>query len=117
MIVFKLGVIVTILAFLTIFSLKSLGLLLLLVMLNSSGLAAKLTYAKQSSKHVARPQDVHFHVHSKDFYRDGHYHSHSDYDHGWYDKNDVGDTEYESLEDRLKKLNIYENYYKKNLKR
>ncbi|XP_064211354.1 cuticular protein analogous to peritrophins 1-E isoform X1 [Tribolium castaneum] len=114
MIVFKLGVIVTILAFLTIFSLKSLGLLLLLLMLHSSGIAAKWTHMKYaSSKQWTQPQNVHFHLHSKDHAKEGHYVSHSEYGHPWYEKNDVGDTEYESLEDRLKKLNIYDSHYRK----
>jgi hypothetical protein len=38
--------------------------------------------------------------------------NHPDYGgHGWYEKNEVED-EYESLEDRLKKLNAYDSYYK-----
>ncbi|XP_068894959.1 uncharacterized protein [Tenebrio molitor] len=108
MIIFKLGVIVTILAFLTIFSLKSLALLIVLVMINSGGLAAKWAHAKHDTKQWSPPQNVHLHVHSKD----GHHVNHPDYGgHGWYEKNEVED-EYESLEDRLKKLNAYDSYYK-----
>lgn len=66
-----------------------------------------------SSKHWAQPQNVHFHLHSKDHVKEGHYASHSEYAQPWYEKNDVVDSDYESLEDRLKKLNIYDSHYRK----
>ncbi|XP_019874082.2 uncharacterized protein LOC109602190 [Aethina tumida] len=65
LIIFKLGVIVTILMFLTIFSMKSLGLLLFLVMLNVGGIASKLTLLLKhgvGGGHTP-PQNVHFHIH------------------------------------------------------
>ncbi|RZC41243.1 hypothetical protein BDFB_008000 [Asbolus verrucosus] len=103
LIVFKLGVIVTTLTFLTIFALKSLGLLVLLVMINTSGLAAKFTHLKhEETKQWTQPQNVHFHLHSKG----GHYGGY-ERDQGWYDKNDFGSDD-ETLADRLKKLNFYE---------
>ena len=81
-------------------------------MFNSTGLAAKLALTKGGGhKQWERPQNVHFHVHSKDFVKDGHFQS--DYEHGWDDRNGVEDGEYDSLDDRLKRLNIYEGYYKK----
>ncbi|XP_023311210.1 uncharacterized protein LOC111691917 [Anoplophora glabripennis] len=72
LIIFALGVIVTVLAFLTIFSLKTLGLLGLLILMNVSGAVTKLAVAF-SSKHEkssSSPQNVHLHVHQT---KDGHF--------------------------------------------
>ncbi|KAJ8957658.1 hypothetical protein NQ318_017550 [Aromia moschata] len=64
MIIFKLGVIVTTLAFLTIFSLKSLSLLGLLLLINVSGAISKIAAALGGHQNGGKPpQTVHFHVH------------------------------------------------------
>lgn len=60
----KLGVIVTILVFLTIFSLKTMGLILVMFMFGASSAFAKLALWKtESAHHLQKPQNVHFHIH------------------------------------------------------
>ncbi|KAJ8952848.1 hypothetical protein NQ314_007454 [Rhamnusium bicolor] len=61
-------VIITVLAFLTIFSLKSLGLLGLLLLINVSGAVSKIAFAlsgKHDTKTWNQPQNVHFHIHKE----------------------------------------------------
>lgn len=64
-ILIKLGVIVTILGFLTIFALKSLGLLVTLFIFNTSALATKIAMWKNMALpyRQTQPQNVHFHIH------------------------------------------------------
>lgn len=65
-VVFKLGVIMTLLGFLTLFSLKTLGLLGLLLIINTSAAVAKIT-AALSHKHDQKKENIHLHIHnSKD---------------------------------------------------
>ncbi|XP_045460174.1 uncharacterized protein LOC123670691 [Harmonia axyridis] len=60
----KLGVIVTILVFLTIFSIKTIGLLLLMFMFGASSAFTKLALWKsEASYQHQKPQNVHFHIH------------------------------------------------------
>lgn len=96
LIIFKLGVIVTILIFLTIFSLKSLAMLGLLVVINFSGLISKWALAKHGEPSWKAPENVHFHLHNKG--------GTTGYEHDWSDRNDEN-----SLDERLKRLNIYSN--------
>ncbi|KAJ8925556.1 hypothetical protein NQ315_009396 [Exocentrus adspersus] len=75
LILIKLGVIITVLAFLTIFSLKTLGLLALLVLFHVSGAMSRIAVAFSGgrftdSKTLNPPQNVHFHVHQT---KDGNY--------------------------------------------
>ncbi|CAH0552076.1 unnamed protein product [Brassicogethes aeneus] len=70
--IFKLGVIVTILVFLTIFSLKSLALLVGLIVMNVGGIASKFALLKHDSGGHSPPQNVHFHIHPG---KDGNFHS------------------------------------------
>lgn len=70
LIIFKLGVIVTIVTFLTVFSLKSLGILLTLLFFNITGAFSKFAYLLKSDHtpkhhHTSPPQTVHFHLHNK----------------------------------------------------
>ncbi|XP_044746612.1 uncharacterized protein LOC123308130 isoform X2 [Coccinella septempunctata] len=60
----KLGVIVTILVFLTIFSMKTMGLLLVMFMFGASSAFTKLALWKtEAIHHQQKPQNVHFHIH------------------------------------------------------
>ncbi|KAL3287794.1 hypothetical protein HHI36_002257 [Cryptolaemus montrouzieri] len=63
LIMVKLGIIVTILVFLTIFSLKTIGLLLILFMFGASNLVAKFALWKDHSSQNQRRPSVHFHIH------------------------------------------------------
>lgn len=67
----------------------------LLVLFNSGGLIAKWALAKQAWK---SPENVHFHLHNKG--------GTTGYEHEWSDRFDENG---ESLDDRLKRLNIYNN--------
>lgn len=64
--VFGMGAITTLLGFLTLFSLKTLGLLGLLLLINTSAAVAKIT-AAFSHKEDQKKQNIHLHIHnSKD---------------------------------------------------
>lgn len=61
--VFFMGAIVTLLGFLTLFSLKTLGLLGLLLVINVSGAVAKITAALVHKKDEKK-QNIHLHIHN-----------------------------------------------------
>lgn len=61
--VFKLGAIMTLLGFLTLFSLKTLGLLGLLLLINTGSIVAKIT-AALAHKHDNKKQNIHLHIHN-----------------------------------------------------
>lgn len=102
LIIFKLGVIVTIVTFLTIFSLKSLGLLLTLLFFNITGAFSKFAYLLKSdntAKHHLHtpPQTVHFHLHNKGGehgYGIQHHTEHSDHAGGWVEHHTGPGAEY-----------------------
>ncbi|KAG5890862.1 hypothetical protein JTB14_016294 [Gonioctena quinquepunctata] len=100
--IFMMGVIMTLLAFLTLFSLKSLGMLGLLLLINTSGAVAKVV-AALSHKHDSKtPQDVHFHIHQN---KHGEYDiGHSGY--GWADDR-TGQSGPDRSLDRLQSYNLY----------
>lgn len=113
LIIFKLGVIVTIVAFLAVFSLKSIALLITLLIFNITGAFSKLAFLfkhDESTKHHAPPQTVHFHVHNK---KDGTYgvqHQHSgpgEYIGGWSDRDSLSMGANPSDLDRLELQNLY----------
>lgn len=70
LIIFKLGVIVTIVSFLAIFSMKTIGLLITLLIFNITGVFSKFAYLLKHDdkpKHLhSPPQTVHFHLHNKE---------------------------------------------------
>lgn len=103
LIIFKLGVILTIVAFLAVFALKGLGLLITLLMLNVGGFFSKLALLKHDdSKHIAPPQTVHFHVHNKKGAEEYHHHPVSYSSDGWSDKSGMNDY------DKAEMYNLYQ---------
>ncbi|KAF5304846.1 hypothetical protein FQR65_LT07863 [Abscondita terminalis] len=64
-IIFKLGVIVTAIAFLSALMFKSLGIGVLLLVISSVGLFSKLQLLKHGSHHSGSEQAVHLHIHNK----------------------------------------------------
>lgn len=86
LIIFKLGVILTITTFLAVFALKGLALLIMLIIMNIGGFFSKLALFKQDDGHKSQP--IHVHVHGKGSYPSYHHSSigHG-YDDGWSDKN------------------------------
>ncbi|CAG9861853.1 unnamed protein product [Phyllotreta striolata] len=76
--IFLMGVISTLLVFLTFFSMKTLGLVGALLLFNVSGAVAKLA-AFFAGKAEKRPQTVHFHVHKDDDDYHHYPHGHRDY--------------------------------------
>lgn len=129
LIIFKLGVIVTIVTFLTIFSLKSIGLLLTLLFFNITGAFSKFAYLLKGEgalkHHHTPPQTVHFHLHNKGEhgYALQHHGDHSDhgggyvehtapdygggYGGGWSEKNAVSMGQGSSEMDRVELQNLY----------
>ena len=130
--IFKLGVIVTTLGFLTLFSVKGLGILLLLLLINTGGIVSKFAILKSqllSNSHETAPKEiylprpapspqVHLHVHKDP---DGHYnllsssasHQTSGYGStgpaptGWADRINQGISETRTPTERLELLNMY----------
>lgn len=113
LIIFKLGVIVTIVAFLAIFSLKSIGLLVTLLIFNITGAFSKLAlffkHDDAPSKHHAPPQTVHFHVHNKGegAYGVQHHSGPPEYLGGWSERNAVSMGANVSDLDRIELENLY----------
>lgn len=66
--VFKLGIVITILTFLSVFNIKILGMVGLVIVLNVAALAFKAGASKQSSHLLPPPQRIHFHVNPGDFH-------------------------------------------------
>ncbi|XP_028143401.1 uncharacterized protein LOC114337190 [Diabrotica virgifera virgifera] len=105
--VFAMGVIVTLLGFLTMFSLKSIGMLALLLLINVSGAVAKTTaFLAYKGKEHHRPSTVHFHVHKDDDFHGGYPHiGHSSPDVDWDRKSRINQELMEL--DRLESYNLY----------
>ena len=107
---FLLGAIVITLKFLTIFSLKSLALLVGIFVLNVGGLVSKLTWFKSQNQEVYHhpPQNIHFHVDNE---KQHHYvgsHSGPGYEeHGWEDRINERLSKTTSLSEKLELLNLY----------
>lgn len=118
LILFVLGVIVTVLGFLTIFSLKTLGLLGLLLMLNVSGAVSKLAvaFSGKHEKSWSQPQNVHLHVHQT---KDGKYELGHSAPGGWEDRlgkygssgEEVDNVETNSLYDKIYLNNLLLKHY------
>ncbi|XP_072396168.1 uncharacterized protein [Diabrotica undecimpunctata] len=103
--VFAMGVIVTLLGFLTMFSLKSIGMLALLLLINVSGAVAKTT-AFLAYKGKERPSTVHFHVHKDEDFHGGYPHiGHTSPDVDWDRKSRINQELMEL--DRLESYNLY----------
>ncbi|XP_017782075.1 PREDICTED: uncharacterized protein LOC108566606, partial [Nicrophorus vespilloides] len=114
---FKLGVIVTILGFLTLFSMKGLGIGLLLLMINAGGFFGKLASLKSGHDHGQKeyyiPQApapaVHLHVH-KDGISHGHGYSHGHYEEAptaWSDRVSQGLSESKTLGEKAELIDLY----------
>ncbi|GJQ76240.1 hypothetical protein Trydic_g1977 [Trypoxylus dichotomus] len=105
--VFALGVIITTLKFLTLFSLKGLAVSILLVIMNVAGWAAKIgSWKSQWEQHGVYhpPQNVHFHIHKdNDQYSVGH----TGPTGGWSDR--VADrlSKTTSFAEKIELLNLY----------
>lgn len=69
-VIFKLGVVVTILVFLSVLSFKILGMVGLVIVLNVAALFAKLAFVSHqpSVPPPYKPQAIHFHVNPSEFY-------------------------------------------------
>ncbi|KRT84705.1 hypothetical protein AMK59_22 [Oryctes borbonicus] len=106
-VVFALGVIITTLKFLTLFSLKGLAISMLLVVMNVAGWAAKIgSWKSQWEHHGAHhpPQNVHFHIHKdNDHYNVGH----TGPTGGWNDRIADGLSKTTSLAEKIELLNLY----------
>lgn len=98
------------LGFLTIFSLKALGLLGLLLIINTAGAAAKVATALAHKKEE-KPQTVHFHIHKG---QDGPYHIGHSAPGAWADRVDKSSAsvEYLSNSDTSDRYNLYEKLLK-----
>ncbi|XP_060519864.1 uncharacterized protein LOC132698042 [Cylas formicarius] len=81
-----LGVIVTKLGFLTLFSLKTIGLLLLLLFMNVAGASAKIATIFSKHGEQKSPQNIHFHVNPGKSHHD----EYESYLREWDDKSDRG---------------------------
>lgn len=107
LIIFKLGVILTIVAFLAVFALKGLGLLVTLLMLNVGGFFSKLALLKHDEpKHIAPPQTVHFHLHNKKGYEEYHHPVGYGGSDGWSDKSGINEFDKAELYNMYKRLGI-----------
>ncbi|KAK4885727.1 hypothetical protein RN001_001998 [Aquatica leii] len=110
-IIFKLGVIVTALAFLSVLVFKSLGIGVLLLIISSVGLFSKLSLLKHGSHHSGSGQTVHLHIHNKgEHYSDvPHEFSHSP----WHDRlgsiKPYNTLENEAISDLYKRIGISDN--------
>ncbi|VEN61169.1 unnamed protein product [Callosobruchus maculatus] len=99
--IFLMGVILTKLGFLTLFSLKTMALLGLLLLINASAFAAKVATAFALKGEHKHPQTVHYHVHKDPL--GGYYTEHSSP--GWDHKS--GEASPEIDWDRVESYNLY----------
>ncbi|XP_056637805.1 uncharacterized protein LOC130445926 [Diorhabda sublineata] len=102
--IFGAGVIITLLGFLTMFSIKSLGLLILLLLINASSAVAKIT-AAFVHKGDKQPSTVHYHVNKYNDDHHGYHVGHDSYDHDWDRKTRINEEIMEL--DRLESYNLY----------
>nr|CAI5857546.1 unnamed protein product [Callosobruchus analis] len=110
-IIFLLGVIMTKLGFLTLFSLKTMALVGLLLLINASAFAAKVATAFALKGEHKHPQTVHFHVHKDNL--GGHYTEYSSS--GWDHKS--GEASPEIDWDRVESYNLYNKLMKESYMR
>lgn len=116
-IIFKLGIIVTALAFLSALAFKGFGIGIALLVMSAVGLSSKLFAAKHSGggSH-GHSGAVHLHIHNKGggggYYHD--YHDHHEHDHRWYDRFDrlapKNDLERNAIADLYRRLGIVGSY-------
>lgn len=105
LIMFKLGVMTTLLGFLTLIAIKTLGIGAILLMTHLSAFLAKFHHFKWGHE-GGPPQDVHVHIH-----KDAHgYPVHSYHGHSGWDKIDT-DPEYYNYS-HLSRLNFLNNLYR-----
>nr|XP_022909853.1 uncharacterized protein LOC111420983 [Onthophagus taurus]XP_022909854.1 uncharacterized protein LOC111420983 [Onthophagus taurus]XP_022909855.1 uncharacterized protein LOC111420983 [Onthophagus taurus] len=106
LVIFLLGVIITTMKFLTLFTLKGVGIGLAILMLNVGGLFAKLGALFKQNNHqqeYKQPQNVHFHIHNKE---DGQYHvDHSTT--GWADRVSEGLSKTNNFAEKMELINLY----------
>ncbi|CAH2005797.1 unnamed protein product [Acanthoscelides obtectus] len=109
-IIFLLGVILTKLGFLTLFSIKTMALVGLLLLLNASAFAAKIATAFALKGEHKHPQTVHFHVHKDSV--EGY---HIDHSSPWEHKSGEAGPEFDW--DRVQSYNLYNKLLKESYKR
>lgn len=107
MIVFKLGVIVTMLVFLTIFSLKSLGIGVLLLILGIGKAFGKLAlFGAEKFGHPSQQEKVvNYHIYKNNHSND---YGHDTDTYSWHDRLDTSTGNPLSLAQKLKLLEIYD---------
>ncbi|KAI4467663.1 hypothetical protein MML48_2g00000991 [Holotrichia oblita] len=106
-VVFALGVIITTLKFLTLLSVKGLGIGILLLIMNVAGWAAKIGSWKSQLEHQHShhaPQNVHFHLHKDD---DHYTVGHTGPSGGWHDRISDGLSKTTTLAEKIELFNLY----------
>ncbi|KAF5304767.1 hypothetical protein FQA39_LY09544 [Lamprigera yunnana] len=110
-IIFKLGVIVTTLVFLSAMMFKALGIGVILLIINSVGFFSKFLHLKQDH-HSSASGNIHLHIHNKGGHGDLHDHSRPP----WYDRMDTftpkNAAEKQAISDLYKKIGLSEHYDK-----
>lgn len=107
LVIFSLGIIITTLKFLTLFTLKGVGIGIVLLIMNLVGWSAKVASWKSQLEHhgpTHHPQNVHFHLH-KD--KDQYTVEHSGPDGGWNERVSEGLSKTTSLAEKVELLNLY----------